>query len=286
MDTTRKMWEDLQGQIRELEKEQLSPMCLSKRSLIAANQAMQELKDWLKNYSFNSPREEIGFFKVIKPKFSALIIYHSEVLRIETYRPLGKDKLVKKYLRREIDRIKEYAEQHRDFYRYYLTSDTCFDDKYFIRVSAGQLLESHALHPDYDPGCSTIHSHILATILANDMLQKYLEQQLAKLTTEECRQSFIRKLSDIRLVWTGPKAALIELMYGLQTSGVFNESKADIKQIAVVFESVFNVELGDYYRTYQSIRIRKKNRTSFLDAMKENLVQRMDETDDRAYLNS
>jgi predicted nucleic-acid-binding protein len=118
------------------------------------------------------------------------------------------------------------------------------------------------------------------------MLQSYLYDELARVGTEECKQSILRKLSGLKLVWTGPKAALIELMYGLQTAGVFNESKADIRQIAAVFESVFNIELGDYYRTYQAIRIRKKNRTSFIDALKDSLVQRMDDTDERAYLNS
>ncbi|RYD59166.1 MAG: hypothetical protein EOP56_02745 [Sphingobacteriales bacterium] len=284
MEMTEKMMGQLQRQLHELEKEQLNIMCFSKRSLVLANQTMSELKDWLREHPFQSNEEEIRFFKEIKPRFSALVIYHSEVLRVETYRPLGKDKMVKKYLVREMERLKEHAEQHRDFYRYHLTAETYLDDKYFLRDTDGRQLDTHILHPDYDLEYSTVHSHLMATIIAHTRLQTYLEEQLVRLTTEECKQSFIRKLSDLKLVWTGPKAALIELMYGLQTSGVFNEAKADIKQIAAVFESVFNIELGDYYRTYQAIRIRKKNRTSFIDGMRDNLVQRMDDADDRSFM--
>lgn len=286
MNMTDQLYEKLKSQLLELESEQLNVMCRAKRSVLLASQTMAELKDWVKANTFPDQDEEIHFFKSVKPKFSALLVYHSEILRIETHRPMGKDKTVKKYLSKEIAKLKDYAAHNRDFYRYHLTGDTYLDDKYFVRGAYDHAVDAHTIHPERDPEFSTSHCFILATFLANDMLQGYLYDALARVGSEACSESFARKLSGLKLVWTGPKAALIELMYGLQTAGVFNESKADIKQIAAVFQSVFNVELGDYYRTYQAIRIRKKNRTSFIDSLKDTLVQRMDDTDDRAFLNS
>jgi hypothetical protein len=50
--------------------------------------------------------------------------------------------------------------------------------------------------------------------------------------------------------------------------------------LASYFESVFNVDLGDIYRTYLEIRERN-NRTQFLDELKEKLIKKMDEDDSK-----
>jgi len=67
----------------------------------------------------------------------------------------------------------------------------------------------------------------------------------------------------------------------LHTQGVFNNGNADIKEIAAHFESMFNIELGDYYSTYMEIRIRKTARTKFLNTLKNSLVKRKDEADEK-----
>lgn len=55
------------------------------------------------------------------------------------------------------------------------------------------------------------------------------------------------------------------------------KSSSDLKQIATYFESVFNVSLGDYYRTFLEIRIRKSGRTNFIDDIKQKLIARIQE---------
>lgn len=82
------------------------------------------------------------------------------------------------------------------------------------------------------------------------------------------------------MVWTAPKASLVEILYALQSTGVFNNGAADIKQLAMWFERNFRISLGNYYHVFQEIRLRKKNRTSFLD-QKDKLIKRMDDADKR-----
>ncbi|MEP0712451.1 MAG: RteC domain-containing protein, partial [Algoriphagus sp.] len=79
--------------------------------------------------------------------------------------------------------------------------------------------------------------------------------------------------------WTDSKSALIELAYALHSRGAVNHGKSDVKAIITLMESLFNVQVGNFYRTFQSMRGRKKNRTIFLDSLKESLVKRMDDTD-------
>ena len=84
-----------------------------------------------------------------------------------------------------------------------------------------------------------------------------------------------------KLNWTGSKTALTELIYALHSQGIFNSGNADIKPIVKVFESTFNIYLGDFYHTFLELKSRKINRTKFLDSLKETLIRKMDEQDGR-----
>lgn len=83
------------------------------------------------------------------------------------------------------------------------------------------------------------------------------------------------------LNWTGSKVALIELIYALQYQGIFDNGNCDIGLIAKYFESTFNVNLGNFYQTYLELRTRKVNPTKFLDALREGLIRKMDEQDEK-----
>jgi hypothetical protein len=83
--------------------------------------------------------------------------------------------------------------------------------------------------------------------------------------------------------WTGSKVALIELLYALHTEGVFNHGNADLKEVANIFEAAFNVDLGQYHRTFLEIRARKSERAKFLSSLKEKLLVRMEEADEGLY---
>ena len=41
------------------------------------------------------------------------------------------------------------------------------------------------------------------------------------------------------------------------------------------------MDLGNYYNVFNEIRLRKKNRTSLLDHMREKIIQKMDALDER-----
>ena len=72
---------------------------------------------------------------------------------------------------------------------------------------------------------------------------------------------------------------MIELIYALHSTDAINNGTADIKDIAYFVERIFRIDLGNYYRAFLEIRMRKNGRTKFLDTLKEELIKRMDETD-------
>jgi hypothetical protein len=66
-------------------------------------------------------------------------------------------------------------------------------------------------------------------------------------------------------------------LYALHYQGCLNNGTADLKEIAAYFEVIFNVDLGDFYRTYLELRQRKKGRTKFIDGLQVMLNKKMDE---------
>ncbi|SEM72567.1 RteC protein, partial [Chryseobacterium taichungense] len=89
---------------------------------------------------------------------------------------------------------------------------------------------------------STSHDYKVAKIIANDLIQVYLEDRLNNIN--------VKRGSDNSLKWTASKTALTELIYALYSHGVFNNGNTDIKLIAKAFEDAFNIELGDFYHTF------------------------------------
>ena len=81
-------------------------------------------------------------------------------------------------------------------------------------------------------------------------------------------------------IGTGSKVALIELLYALHAEGTFNFGTSDLKDVVEFFEQTLKIDLGQYHRAYLEIRIRKTNRTKFLNTLKETLTKRMDNSDE------
>lgn len=74
------------------------------------------------------------------------------------------------------------------------------------------------------------------------------------------------------------KNTLIELGYALVSSGDINHGNIEIKEFMEYLSFVFNIDLGDYYDAYIAMKERK-NRTSYLSKLIENLTKRMNEDD-------
>ena len=117
--------------------------------------------------------------------------------------------------------------------------------------------------------------------MAYDLLVNHYVQELSYLRDISYGKS--RELNTLangdRLSWTASKTDLIELIYALQASGAIKSGTAGIKEMASACESIFDLNLGNVYRTFLEIRERKIDLTKFIDRLKSALLQRMEETD-------
>ncbi|OJW36842.1 MAG: tetracycline regulation of excision, RteC [Sphingobacteriales bacterium 46-32] len=232
-----------------------------------------DVKEYVQKRGFKNVDAEIYFFKYLKPVILSKLIYYNAIYKIETKKPFGGEKTIKKYLNRELEKLKRYFNNNLDFYKYYRTNSTYLDDAYFIRGRHNIKLSLDTYYFEADHSFSTSHDFKVAKIIANDLIQVYLEDQLSSHKQKKVYESY-------PLNWTGNKTALTELIYALHSQGVFDNGNADIKLIAKTFELAFNISLGDFYHTFMELKSRKINRTKFLDSLKESLLKRMDEEDE------
>ena len=270
---------DLDEKLVELKSGRYHILVQSEKAVAICNLALIQMRDLVIKNGFENQQDEIEFFKKVKPKVYSQLIYHNQIFKIESKRPNSSDKVQRKFLVGELDKIQIFLNDNLEFYQYHRCNSNFLDDHYFMRGKGDIRLRLGSLDFLTDSLFCTNHDQTVAYIKANDILTIYLKQELVKLNSRYERNEL--KEEESKLTWNETKIALIELIYAIHSTGAFNRGTTDIKVLAAAFEQAFHIDLGDIYRTYVEIRARKKERTKFIDYMKESLIHRMDETDQK-----
>lgn len=273
------MLQKLEYKIDEFAAEIDDQIILAEKVIEIIIKSLAEIKITILEKGFTNTEEEIHFFKVLKPKFVSKLIYYNAIYKIEAKKPYGGERVFKKYLNQELSKLKRFFDNNLDFYKYYRTSSSYLDHKYFIRGKYDIKLSLDTYYFETDHSFATSHDYKVSKIIANDLIQVYLEDLLSNID----RYSSFTDKGKLKpsLQWTSSKTSLIELIYALYAEGVFDNGKTDIKEIAKKFESMFSINLGDFYHTYLELRNRKTNRTKFLDLLRESLIKKMDDQDEK-----
>ncbi|WP_313608309.1 RteC domain-containing protein, partial [Dysgonomonas sp.] len=109
----------------------------------------------------------------------------------------------------------------------------------------------------------------------------YINNKLLHIGNVESNIQETPNFPKTRLTWTAKKAELVEQIYAWDSAGCFNNGNTNIKELAEYIETVFNINLGDFYHTFLEIRERKGSRTLFLDKLIKLLEERMDGLDNK-----
>ena len=274
------LFEKLEDELSKIAERADNMIESSRESSTIILKYINQLKKYTNTHKFEDIAEEINFFKNIKPKFLAKLIYFQKAYKIQFHLPLGYSEMVKNYYLKELEKINDFFRINREFYSYYRSGATSLDEIYFTRKEPDSWILFNSEDYETDFLFTTIYDQKLAKILAFKLVSEFLKSEIKKLeiSNKDADEGELEKGNQIH--WTGPKVALVELLYALQSAGSFNNGTVDLKELANHFQSYFNVDLGNYYRTFQDMRIRKINRTTFLDLLKGRLIQRMDEADE------
>ena len=269
----------LDNKLDILEIEEQDILLKAEKGIKLAKQTLKSVRSIVVDYEFETKLEEIHLFKCTKPKIYSKLIYYVKLFNIESKRPRGSNKSQVKYLNNYIEKLQTYFNDNLDFYHYYRREATVFDEQYFLRGKADIRLFPDSFHFFVDEEFATSHDSTVASILAYDLLIVHLKREIDKLENNGNYASLRLLQSKTKITWTAHKIYLIELIYALHSTDVINNGTVDIKDIAYFVEKTFKVDLGDYYRAFLEIRMRKNGRTKFLDILKKQLTKRMDDTD-------
>ncbi|WP_281986909.1 RteC domain-containing protein [Aquimarina aggregata] len=224
---------------------------------------------------FKTIADEIKFFKCIKQPPLTNLLFNKTLARLEWHCPKASLKKKERFLKQQLVQCDDFFLEHIDFGQYLQMKAVHLDELYFTRKANANPQFELQFSEIYDLEFNTPRDLTLAKFSAYKQLIKYIHSRLGDLPGEFYRENF----STSKLNWTGNKVDLIELIYAIHSIEVVKRGRIDIKELASTFEAIFDVDLGNYYRKFIEIRARKVHRTKFLDALKENLLRRMDEAD-------
>ncbi|MBN7816906.1 RteC domain-containing protein [Algoriphagus pacificus] len=270
------IYEDLQEDLELISLEGENRLVKIESSFYRVNKTLGLIKEYLEEYQFKDEEEEILFFKFYMTKLLKDSIFFEELFNVESGVPLGSKKGMKSHYRKELEQIQGFQNRNRALFNYHLMQKSHFDRIYFLRNVESPLIKPTSFLHTVDQRYYTVHTMIFSRIMATIKLSEFIQQKIQEVDGEVVSEKLTKKF---KLTWTAPKVQLVELVYGLKASGVFNHGRADIKEIAQTMEILFGKEMKDYYRTFQEIRIRKKNRTVFLDLVKEKIEAYMEESE-------
>lgn len=240
---------------------------------------LSELREFFLILKSISIQDEIIFFKEMKPEVLGLLLYFNKIHNIELKRPIGSNETQSEYYDRELKSLTYFFERNLDFHQYYRANSTYLDECYFVRGKSNHQLCVDSAQYILDPLFSTGYDYKVAKIICNEMLRIYLNKKKHSLDKYEIIKKNKELLPHSNLKWTGSKADATELGYSIRDSGVINYGNVDIKEVMNFLEVSFDIDLGDYYRTYVALKSRKKDRTPFLNKLIESLIRRMERDD-------
>ncbi len=239
-------------------------------------ETLNELKEWIFNNEFENLEEEIYFFKHVKPQIYSKVIYFNKLFKLETLKLSGIIDLNQEIYETEKNKIINFFKKNIDFSHYMNSNNEVFDQNYFVRGTSNIRFNLDDEFFDVDIRFSVLHDLTISKLIAYEKLSIHLTKEINSI--KKIQLHLMNPNSKIALEWSNSKSALIELIYSLYSSKVFNNGNADLKSITTFFEQNFNIDLGDIYRAYIDLR-RRRNKTQFLETLSDNLLQKMSDDD-------
>lgn len=247
------------------------------QAISITSEYIASLKSKLASTSFDSPADEIRFFKKIKIQFDGRLIFYLILLRLQSKQELVSTTDRYNVYSKELQSAEDFHTLHYSFWQYWQMDFSHLDEQYFLRSSKNNLplLDEEQVYIDQKNNAP------MSVAIAKLYAYQLLKEHIAKIR-EQPFSHFSETIKTKGLAWTSTKAALIELIYALHEYGAYNKGQVEIKKIADYFSQVFQVRFANIYKTYEDIRLRKKSPTPFLDALKSALERRIERDNENA----
>ncbi len=259
--------------LERTEKETSDITLRAHKAIVVCRQHLTMLRKKIIDEDFENEDEEIHFFKIVKPKSFSLLIYHTEIQSFEITYPKNVFETKERYIKKYFKFYNEFFLRHIDFGQYIEMGYTHFDSIYFTRKLIHKCPFIANNNYLFDSNFNTPRDFLLAQFKAYELMIQFLKRRKVRLEKEYDSLHF---KAHFDLKYTASKIDIVELIYALHASKAV---LGDIKELVRAFEIIFNIDLGDFYRTFVDIRNRSNDPSKFLDILKTSLLQRISELD-------
>ena len=262
---------------------ELKKITKNEKLRLQINQSKEILCDLrvnIRNRKFKDNKEEIHFFKSVKPSIYADFIFYNNQLKYQISKPNTTNSILKNYLKNELKKLESQKRKNLKFYQYYKHNNTYLDHLYFLRENKQLELFSADISVYLDSEFYTSHDTLAANVIAYDLLTNFYKQEINKLKSiSSGKFDDNNKMVKSPLNWTASKTDLIELVYALKVSGAINTGNINTKELVNIFSSLFNIEVSNYYKIYSDIKNRSTERTKFLKKLAEDFQTKLEYDD-------
>lgn len=265
-----------------IKKENPQPELWSAKSLPLVRKYLADLKSHLHDHPFRRRSEEIQFFKEMKPRILARLLFFGEVFNFTSDCPsIKKYAETKAYWIAKRRRIDGLLEDQKDFYEYLRAGHDYMDRQIFIRYPKNPL-NFHGLPVDLDPAAfygdpefSTSHDYRTAQFFAMEELQAFIYERFVEL---EASVFLPRK----KIRFTGSPDDFVEFVRLMHAIGkpvdAVNNEEVSRPELAKRLMEDIHVDLGAYpdYATLEACS-KGSDFVERLDKCLENYYARWDQ---------
>jgi hypothetical protein len=125
-----------------------------------------EIQMGIDQENFDSKRDEIEYYKTVKPLFKSQIEYYNLIYQSELLRPKERSEL-KEFWIKEQQRLDKFIRENPEFYIYYKSGSTTLDEEYFLSTGFTD-----------DQGNALYYDNFIALILALERYTSYVQNEM------------------------------------------------------------------------------------------------------------
>ncbi|MDP4217959.1 MAG: RteC domain-containing protein [Bacteroidota bacterium] len=140
----------------------------------------KKLKEQVAMQPFANAREEIDFFRSVKPMFLGKLEYYALLMQFHLFCPVDDPARAAEYMDQEISKIWRFRDHHADFLQYLRRGDVFRDGEYFLRCRQGE--QDFVLNRiyDHDHSLSSKMDGLLAQVNAYRWYEDFLRDKMGE----------------------------------------------------------------------------------------------------------
>lgn len=219
---------------------------------------------------FDSVKDEVYFFKDLKPLLLSRYMYYHALLDIELkstdYKQCRKSNILKQILKS----CQMWIDGNSAFVGYILKEQTHLDQLYFRSSGKDNFFDLDPLTINANDSFTSRKGFTLASYYSKRYLIKYCQVGITKLKKIKKNSS-----NKSNLNWNKSKIDLIELLMALHANKSFN---CDFKTLVSAFSMFLDLDKLDPYNNSAKIKTRHPDsRTKFIDSCKSAINTQIDQ---------